>query len=56
MKPNPALPQGDRDAIIRQLEQFSVEVLEAALSVLRPREAAAEDTADPDATEKLGHH
>ncbi len=56
MKPNPALSQGSREEIIRQLEQFSVEVLEAALSVLRARDAAARDTADPDAIEKLGHN
>jgi hypothetical protein len=41
MKPNPTLPQGSREEIIRQLEQFSVEVLEAALGVLEAREAAA---------------
>lgn len=43
MKPNPALPQVAREDIIRQLEQFSAEVLEAALGVLRARETAARE-------------
>jgi len=45
MKPNPDLSPRSREEIIRQLEQFSVEVLQAALGVLRARSAAAKSVA-----------
>lgn len=35
MKPNPDLSPRSREEIIRQLEQFSIEVLQAALLLLR---------------------
>lgn len=41
MKPHPDLPTASREDIIRQLEQFSIEVLQAALSVLQSRAAVS---------------
>ena len=48
MKPNPDLSTVSREEIIRQLEQFSVAVLQAALGVLKARKTASRQSSEND--------
>lgn len=54
MKPNPDLPTASREEIIRQLEQFSIEVLLAALGVLKSRALATNSTTSSQTRENKG--